>query len=252
MQKRQPLQQQVRVVDVGMLDERFDEAGRAAGEDEGGGGAEFGFDALHHAVEHRGHAGNCAGEDAFFGVLPDDTHRSLEVEPWELSGPLGEGVKSHVESRCDSSAAEDAVFADDIERRCGSEIHGDDRQWIMCGSPGCIDEAVAAYSFRFRDGKRHAEITFGCDEQRFCVEQIADTFLQKRQDRRNDAGNDDSAKVGRGKIFVFKKLLDRSLILAGRPGVVDVNPGCKFEGIRLLRCGPDAAERDGCIPDIDG
>lgn len=99
----------------------------------------------------------------------------------------------------------------------------------MCGGPGCINEAVAAYFFRFRDGKCHAEITFGCDEQRFCAEQITDTFLQKRQNRRNNAGNDDAPKVGRGKILVFKKLLDRRFILAGRPGVVDVNPGCEFE-----------------------
>ena len=117
---------------------------------------------------------------------------------------------------------------------------------------GSINEAVAAYFFRFRDGKCHAEITFGCDEQRFCAEQITDTFLQKRQNRRNNAGNDDAPKVGRGKILVFKKLLDRRFILAGRPGVVDVNPGCEFEGIRLLRCGPDAAERNGCVPDING
>ena len=143
-----------------MKNERFDKSCRAAGEDEGGGGAEFGFDALDHSVEHGCHAGNGAGEDAFFGVSADDALRGLEVEPRELGGPLGEGVKSHVESRCDDSAAEDVVFADDIERRCGSEIHSDDRQRIMCGSPGCIDEAVTADSFRFRDGKRHAEITF--------------------------------------------------------------------------------------------
>ena len=98
---------------------------------------------------------------------------------------LGEGTKSHIESRCDGTAAEDAVFPDDIEGRRCSKIHGDDRQRIMCGSPGCINEAVAAYFFRFRDGKCHAEITFGCDEQRFCAEQITDTFLQKRQNRRN-------------------------------------------------------------------
>ena len=170
----------------------------------------------------------------------------------ELGGPLGEGAKSHIESRCDGAAAEDAVFPDDIEGRRCSKIHGDDRQRIMCGGPGCINEAVAAYFFRFRDGKCHAEITFGCDEQRFCAEQITDTFLQKRQNRRNNAGNDDAPKVGRGKILVFKKLLDRRFILAGRPGVVDVNPGCEFEGIRLLRCDPDAAERNGCVPDING
>jgi len=54
---------------------------------------------------------------------------------------------------------------------------------------------------------------FGRDEQRFCAEQITDTFLQKRQNRRNNAGNDDAPKVGRGKILVFKKLLDRRFIL---------------------------------------
>lgn len=160
IQKRQPLQQQIRVVDVGVLDERFDEAGGAAGEDEGGGGAEFGFDALNHAVEHRGHASNCAGEDAFFRVLPDDTHRSLKVKSWELGGPLGEGIKSHVEPRRDGSAAEYTVFLDHIEGRCRSKIYSDNRQRIMCGGPGGIDEAVAAYLFRVRDGERHAEITF--------------------------------------------------------------------------------------------
>ena len=250
IQKRQPLQQQVRVVDVGMQDERFDEACSAAGEDEGGGGAEFGFDALHHAVEHGRHADNGAGEDAFFGVSADDVFRGLEIESWELGGPLGEGVKSHVESRCDGSAAEHAVFPDDIKCRCCSKIYSDNRQRIMCGGPGGIDEAVAAYFFRLRDGKRHAEITFGCDEQRLHAEPMADTFLQKRQNRRDDAGNDDSPKVGRGKIFVFEKLPDRRLILAGRPCAVDVNPGCKFEGIHLRR-GLNAAERNGCIPDID-
>ena len=51
------------------------------------------------------------------------------------------------------------------------------------------------------------------DEQRFCAEQITDTFLQKRQNRWNNAGNDDAPKVGRGKILVFKKLLDRRFIL---------------------------------------
>ena len=101
----------------------IDEACRAAGEDEGGGGAEFGFDALDHSVEHRGHADDGAGENAFFGVSANDAFRDLEVEPRELGGPLGEGAKSHIESRCDGAAAEDAVFPDDIEgRRCSSPI----------------------------------------------------------------------------------------------------------------------------------
>ena len=154
--------------------------------------------------------------------------------------------------RGDHTAPEYPVLIHNIKCSGSAQIHGDDRQRIMCGGPGCINEAVAAYFFRFRDGKCHAEITFGCDEQRFCAEQITDTFLQKRQNRRNNAGNDDAPKVGRGKILVFKKLLDRRFILAGRPGVVDVNPGCEFEGIRLLRCDPDAAERNGCVPDING
>ena len=144
---------------MGMLDERFDEAGRAAGEDEGGGGAEFGFDALDHAVEHGRHTGDGAGEDAFFGVSADDAFRGLEGESWELGGPLGEGIKSHVESRRDGSAAEDTVFPDDIKRCRRSKIYSDNRQRIMCGGPGGIDEAVAAYLFRVRNGKGHAEIT---------------------------------------------------------------------------------------------
>ena len=53
-------------------------------------------------------------------------------------------------------------------------------------------------------------------------------------------------------LYIFEKMPDGSLILADRPCVIDVNPGCKFEEIRLLRCGPDTAERNGCISDIDG
>ena len=67
----------------------------------GGGGAEFGFDALDHSVEHRGHADDGAGENAFFGVSANDAFRDLEVEPRELGGPLRRGAKSHIESRCD-------------------------------------------------------------------------------------------------------------------------------------------------------
>ena len=150
------------------------------------------------------------------------------------------------------AAAEDAVFPDDIEGRRCSKIHGDDRQRIMCGGPGCINEAVAAYFSGSGMENVMPEITFGCDEQRFCAEQITDTFLQKRQNRRNNAGNDDAPKVGRERFLSSKSCSIRRFILAGRPGVVDVNPGCEFEGIRLLRCDPDAAERNGCVPDING